>query len=47
MPVAKITPIASAAPVSGFGWMRGSVQEIGDIVGPTGETWDVHDEEGA
>ena len=46
-PVAKITPVDTAAPVSGFGWMLGSVQEIGDIVGPSGEAWDVHDEESA
>jgi prevent-host-death family protein len=39
-PIAKIVPIAEAAPVSGYGWMRGSVHELGDIVGPTGEEWD-------
>lgn len=39
-PIARIAPIDTARPVSGFGWMRGSVQELGDITGPTGETWD-------
>lgn len=44
-PIAKIAPIETENPVSGFGWMRGSAQEIGDIVGPTGETWELGDEE--
>ena len=43
--VAKISPIEMLEPVSGFGWMRGSAQETGDIVGPTGETWELSDEE--
>jgi prevent-host-death family protein len=40
VPIAKIVPIAEAGPQSGYGWMRGSVRELGDIVGPTGEEWD-------
>jgi prevent-host-death family protein len=40
VPVARIVPIAETVPVSGYGWMRGSVHELGDIVGPTGEEWD-------
>jgi prevent-host-death family protein len=44
VPVAKIVPIAEAGPQSGYGWMRGSVRELGDIVGPTGEEWDASDE---
>ena len=44
IPVAKIVPIADAGPQSGYGWMRGSVRELGDIVGPTGEEWDAGDE---
>jgi prevent-host-death family protein len=40
IPVARIVPIAESVPVSGYGWMRGSVHELGDIVGPTGEEWD-------
>jgi prevent-host-death family protein len=44
IPIAKIVPIAEAAPQSGYGWMRDSVRELGDIVGPTGEEWDAGDE---
>lgn len=39
--VAKIVPIAEPEVRSGYGWMRGTVEELGDIVGPTGEEWDV------
>ena len=39
-PIARIAPIETSTPVQGFGWMRGSVQEVGDIMGPTGEVWD-------
>ena len=39
-PIARIAPIETAKPVSGFGWMRDSVQELGDVTGPTGELWD-------
>ncbi|HLI76991.1 MAG TPA: type II toxin-antitoxin system Phd/YefM family antitoxin [Acidobacteriaceae bacterium] len=46
VPVARIAPVeGSSAPASGFGWMRGSVEELGDIVGPTGEAWDLDDED--
>ena len=44
VPVAKIVPIAEAGLPSGYGWMRGSVRELGDIVGPSGEEWDTGDE---
>jgi prevent-host-death family protein len=44
VPVARIVPIAEAGPLSGYGWMRGSVRELGDIVGPTGEEWDAGNE---
>jgi prevent-host-death family protein len=44
VPVAKIVPVAEAGPQSGYGWMPGSVRELGDIVGPTGEEWDAGDE---
>jgi antitoxin (DNA-binding transcriptional repressor) of toxin-antitoxin stability system len=44
VPVAKIVPMPIAEPVTGYGWMKGSVIELGDIVGPTGEVWDVSDE---
>ena len=43
-PVAKIVPMDQSAPTSGYGWMRGSVRELGDIVGPTGEEWTAGDE---
>ena len=42
--VAKLVPIADAGPATGFGWMRGSAQELGDIIGPTDEEWDVEEE---
>ncbi len=44
VPVAEIIPIGERKPSSGFGWMRGSVQEQGDIVGPTGIEWTLKDE---
>ena len=42
--VAKIIPFSEPRLKSGYGWMRGTVEEIGDIVGPNGEEWDVHGE---
>ena len=39
VPVAAIVPIAEEKPVSGYGYMRGTVEVLGDIVGPTGEDW--------
>ncbi len=44
VPVAEIVPIGEPKPASGFGWMRGSVHELGDIVGPTGIEWTLEDE---
>ncbi len=44
VPVAKIVPIEQRKAVSGYGWMRGTVTELGDIVGPTGVEWDAGDE---
>jgi len=44
VPVARIVPIAEEPAVSGYGWMRGTVQEYGDIVSPTGVEWNVGDE---
>jgi prevent-host-death family protein len=44
VPVATITPVAPAQPVSLYGSMRGTVQELGDIIGPTGEEWTAGDE---
>ncbi len=42
-PVAKIVPLGEEAS-SLYGSMRGTVREIGDIVGPTGIEWTVGDE---
>lgn len=39
--VAKIIPMPPAAPVNGFGWMKGSITETGDIVAPLREKWNV------
>ena len=44
VPVAQITPIDQPALASGYGWMQGSVQELGDIIGPTGVEWTAGDE---
>ena len=38
VPVAAIVPIEEEKP-SGYGYMRGTVQVLGDYVGPTGEDW--------
>jgi prevent-host-death family protein len=46
VPVATITPVVPAQPVSLYGSMRGTVQEIGDIVAPTGVEWHARDEYG-
>ena len=39
IPVAEIIPIRDRESTSGFGWMRGTVEVLGDIVGPTGVEW--------
>lgn len=44
VPVAQIVPFPTAQPTTGYGWMRGTVQELGDIVGPTGIEWTAGDE---
>ena len=44
VPVAQIVPVEQVAPPTGYGWMRGTVQVLGDIVGPTGVEWTVGDE---
>lgn len=41
IPVAQVIPIAEVAPSSGYGWMRGTVEVLGDIVGPTGVEWNL------
>ncbi len=44
VPVAQITPVDQPKPVSGYGWMRDTVQELGGIIGPTGIVWEAGDE---
>ncbi len=43
VPVAQIVPL-SDTPASLFGSMLGSVQVLGDIVGPTGVEWTLKEE---
>jgi prevent-host-death family protein len=38
-PVARLVPPAAAANESAFGWLQGTVRELGDIVGPDHESW--------
>jgi prevent-host-death family protein len=44
VPVAQIIPIDQPTLASGYGWMRGTVKELGDIIGPTGVEWTAGDE---
>jgi len=44
VPVAQIVPIAPPARKSHYGYMEGTVQVLGDIVGPSGEEWMLSDE---
>jgi prevent-host-death family protein len=39
-PVARLGPIAEEATVPLFGYLAGTVTIRGDVIGPTGETWD-------
>ena len=43
VPVAQITPFGDTSP-SLFGSMRGTVQVLGDIVGPTGVEWNLKED---
>lgn len=38
-PVARLVPVGDATPEI-FGRMKGTIDILGDIVGPTGEIWD-------
>lgn len=38
-PVARLLPVQDAVPEI-FGRMKGTIDILGDIVGPTGEIWD-------
>jgi prevent-host-death family protein len=40
VPVARLIPVEDK-PFSLYGCMRGTVTELGDIVGPTGEDWSI------
>jgi len=42
-PIAQIVPFQTETPAL-YGSMRGTVVELGDIVGPTGEDWGFGDE---
>ncbi len=38
-PVAKLVPIENEVPASMFGYMKGTVTVLGDIVAPLDEVW--------
>jgi prevent-host-death family protein len=44
-PVARLLPLATEMPDI-FGRMRGTVEILGDIVGPTGEVWNADRDDG-
>lgn len=48
-PVAKLVPVGGPerSPAQAFGWMKGSVTECGDVIGPTGVEWDAERDESA
>ena len=39
-PVAKLVPAEKNAPKSAFGLLKGTAQVKGDIIAPTGDTWE-------
>ena len=39
-PVAKLVPADKKSPRPLFGYMKGTVEILGDIVSPTGEKWE-------
>jgi prevent-host-death family protein len=39
-PVAKLVPADTEAPASLFGYLKGRMQIVGDIVAPTGSAWE-------
>ena len=43
VPVARLVALSEEKPPSLYGSMRGTVQELGDIVGPTGVEWTLSD----
>jgi prevent-host-death family protein len=44
-PVARLVPVTDAMPDI-FGRMKGTVEILGDIVGPTGEVWNADRDHG-
>jgi len=44
IPIAQIVPLTPPARKSHYGYMEGTVQVLGDIVGPSGEEWTLSDE---
>jgi prevent-host-death family protein len=44
-PVARLMPLAADMPDI-FGRMKGTVEILGDIVGPTGEVWNADQDDG-
>jgi antitoxin (DNA-binding transcriptional repressor) of toxin-antitoxin stability system len=40
-PVARLVPVGPGEVArTAFGWMKGSVTECGDVIGPSGIEWD-------
>jgi prevent-host-death family protein len=39
-PVAKLVPVVAAAKPELFGYMKGTIEIVGNIVAPTGEKWE-------
>ena len=44
IPIAQIVPLTPPARKSHYGYMEGTVQVLGDIIGPSGEEWTLSDE---
>jgi prevent-host-death family protein len=41
-PVAKLVPIDSVPVRDAFGWMKGTAEELGDIISPIDVEWDAN-----
>jgi prevent-host-death family protein len=44
IPIAQIVPVTPPARKSHYGYMEGTMQVLGDIIGPSGEEWTLSDE---
>ncbi len=42
-PIAKLVALEEGDRPNAWGWMRGSIVEMGDIVSPTGEVWEANE----